>query len=536
MQDPIYDVLVVGAGPVGLSLGIELGMHGHSCLLVEQNERGGVSPRAKTTNVRSKELMRRWGVSDRLKAASPFGVDYAGDVVFAVGLQGPEITRFRNAFHTGTARDPRFAEHAQWIPQYKVEQVLRERVHELPAVELMRETRFVSLVQEDECVLATLETGDSRRRWTVRARYLVGADGARSTVREQLDISMQGISPRGHHCNIIFRAPGLAAQHPLGAALMYWLVSPALPCVLAPLDVGDLWTFGCARSQVGDDVQGMIRRATGYDGVIEILKLDDWVAHELIAQRYRVGRAFLAGDACHLHPPFGGHGMNMGIGDAVDLGWKIHAVLSGWGGESLLDSYEVERGQVHRRVIDESVANHEHLPASFHEDGLEAPGEPGQHLRAAVAQRIQQAKIAEFDSLALVLGSRYERSPVIVREPADGTPPANEHGYVPSAWPGSRSPHLWLRTEQGEQSLFDFYDFHRFTLLCAADEEARVADALGPEAAHVAVLALPAAQLEQAFGAPLVLVRPDQYVAWRGQNLASLPQIVQACRGLTAAA
>ncbi len=352
------EVLIVGAGPAGLSLAIELGMQGRRCLVVESHDRVGVAPRAKTTNVRTRELMRRWGIADRLAAESPFGIDSPSYVVFATRMAGRELARFENAMYCSPARDDRFAEHGQWIPQYTVEKVLRARAMEFEGVEIQFSTTLEDFHQTADAVEAVLKNeGDGRLK--VRARYLVGADGARSTVRDKLGIKMVGTSPLGHFHNTIFRAPGLANKHPLGPAIMYWLVNPEVPSVIAPLDRGDIWSFGCPLLGKDDaDPERLIRAALAIDDIdIEILGRDQWTAHQLIATRYREGRVFLAGDACHLHPPFGGHGMNMGIGDAADLGWKLAATLAGWGGPKLLDSYEIERRQVHRRVVDESVEN-----------------------------------------------------------------------------------------------------------------------------------------------------------------------------------
>ena len=371
------EVLVVGGGPVGLSLALELGLQGRRCLMVERHERTGFAPRAKTTNVRSRELMRRWGIAHRLAAASPFGVDYPSNIVFATRLAGRELARFANAFYCAPVRDERFAEHAQWIPQYKVENVLRARAAELDGVTLRFATELVDwteTAQGIEARLSDLATGETIG---VRAAFLVGADGARSTVREKLGIRMEGRSPLSQHHNIVFRSPGLARRHALGPAVMYWLVNADVPAVVAPLDVGDLWTFGCPKLTIGDaKPEAMIRAALALDADVEILSRDDWTAHQLVAERYRAGRAFLAGDACHLHPPFGGYGMNMGIGDAVDLGWKLAATLAGWGGPALLDSYELERRPIHRRVVDERqrigvVPGHIELGRHLLRDGLD---------------------------------------------------------------------------------------------------------------------------------------------------------------------
>ena len=177
-------VLIIGAGPAGLSLAVELGTQGQRCIVVERHERVGYAPRAKTSNVRTRELFRRWGIADRLAAESPFGVDYPPDVVFATRMNGYELHRFPNAFNGSPARDERYSEHAQWIPQYKVEAVLKTRASELPGVEIRFETELEGFTDHGDHVMAVLRDVKTSGQTSVKAAYIVGADGARSTVRK----------------------------------------------------------------------------------------------------------------------------------------------------------------------------------------------------------------------------------------------------------------------------------------------------------------------------------------------------------------
>jgi 2-polyprenyl-6-methoxyphenol hydroxylase-like FAD-dependent oxidoreductase len=532
------DVLIVGGGPVGLALAIELGSQGHRCQLVESHPRSGLVPRAKTTNVRTRELLRRWGIADRLAAQSPFGTDYPSNVVFATRLGGREIARFENAFCCSPQRDERFAEHAQWIPQYKVEAVLRARVEELPGCTLRYGTRLHTLTQHAHGVQAEVEDLATGQRSQVRARYLVGADGARSTVREQLGIRMEGTSPLSHHRNVVFRAPGLAQAHALGAAVMYWIVNAEIPSVIAPLDQGDLWTFGYPKALQGQaPEEELIQRALGFAHPVEVLSTDDWTAHQLIAQRYRDGRVFLVGDACHLHPPFGGHGMNMGVGDAVDLGWKLSAVLARWAAPALLDSYETERRQVHQRVVDESVMNHSHSSGSLAHPLLEAEGDEADAVRTQVRDKVLSLKRPEFRSLSVVIGAHYETSPVLLRGPADQAPLLAQAEYAANARPGCRAPHLWLADGVGRgASLYDHLAAEGMSLLVtgaalAPDVAAQVADVAAAQGVPLRVLAPQDARLPGLYGAAYVLIRPDHHVAWRGDDLQELPLALQVARG-----
>jgi 2-polyprenyl-6-methoxyphenol hydroxylase-like FAD-dependent oxidoreductase len=522
------DVLIIGAGPAGLSMAVELGSQGQRCIVVERHEHVGYAPRAKNSNVRTRELFRRWGIADRLAAESPFGVDYPPDVVFATRMNGYELHRFPNAFNGDPTRDERYSEHAQWIPQYKVEAVLKTRASELPGVEIRFETELEDFTDHGDHVMAVLRDIKTGEQTIVKAAYIVGADGARSTVREKLGIKMSGTSPLSHNHNIIFRAPGLAARHGLGRAVMYWLVNEEVPSVIAPLDSGDRWTFACPiLSDTLSDPALLIRKALGFDIDIEILNRDEWTAHQLIAERYGSGRAFLIGDACHLHPPFGGYGMNMGIGDALDLGWKLVAVLSGWGGDVLLSSYEIERRQVHQRVIEESVANHAASTTRLVVAGIEDAGDAGDAIRADVGATIAATKRREFYSLGVVLGSRYRQSPVLPSQSsqaglAGGV--AESIDYTPLAGPGCLAPHLWLDAGSARgASLYDHFSSSGFTLLVTTQSAAEAADPLVLAAADLGMplklLVQPVKKLHALYGCDYALIRPDHYIAWCGDSL-----------------
>ena len=259
-----------------------------------------------------------------------------------------------------------------------------------------------------------------------------------------------------------------------------------------------------------------------------------WAAHRLIADRYRERRMILAGDACHLHPPFGGYGMNLGIADGVDLGWKLAAVLRGWGGDGLLDAYEAERRPVHLRTIAEAVENYRVLSADLMKDNLEDATPEGEAARQAIGSEIVAAKTREFSTLGVVLGSRYEGSPLVA---GDGSAPPPEHyaDYQPSAHPGCLAPHAWL---DEHTSLYDRFG-PDCTLLVLADgaEPAIRAISAAADAAGMplTLLDVRTAGLEGLYGAALALIRPDHHVAWRGQAVADAAGLVDRIRGAAAA-
>ncbi|QSI33268.1 NAD(P)-binding protein [Variovorax sp. RKNM96] len=517
-----HQVIIVGAGPAGLAMAIELGQRSIPCLLIERNDRVGYAARAKTTNVRTREHLRRWGIASKLRAVSPMGVDYPSNVVFVTRLAGQELARFENAMYCAPGRNPLYSEHAQWIPQYSLENVMREHAQSLPGVELRFNCELKGVAQDAEGVEARLRDLRTGEELDVRADYLVGADGARSMVRDAIGAKMQGEYGLSRNYNIVFRAPGLAEAHRHGPAIMYWQVNGDAPSLIGPMDSGDKWFFmptGVPKgTTAGDlDAKALIAKATGIDLDYEVLSTDEWVASRLLSDRHRDRRVFLVGDACHLHPPFGGYGMNMGIADSVDLGWKLAAVLQQWGGAALLDSYERERRPIHEQVLEEAVANHATLGNQLAAEGIEDDTEAGARLRGEIGARIQAAKLREFVTLGVVLGYRYEDSPVIV---PDGTPaPARDFlNYVPTARPGSLAPHAWLHDGS---SLYDHFG-QGFTLLALAGAGENDIEAVSLQAAQAGVplkVIRPAeGGLAALYGAPLALIRPDQHVAWRGDT------------------
>lgn len=511
----------MGAGPVGLATAIELGHRGIRCLLIERNDRVGYAPRAKTTNVRTREHFRRWGIADTLRAASPLGVDYPSTVVFCTRLAGHELTRFDNAFYCAPGRNPLYAEHSQWIPQYIVEEVMREHAQSLPSVELRFSCELSSFVQDTDQVHATVRDLAHGGEFIVNAAFVVGADGARSKVRESIGAKLNGKYGLSRNYNVVFHAPGLTQAHKHGRAIMYWQVNAEAPSLIGPMDQGDKWFFMPTGVPEGfkieaDGAAAMIRNATGIDLPYEVLSTDEWVASWLLGDSYRDRRVFLAGDACHLHPPFGGYGMNMGIADGVDLGWKLAAVLQGWGGALLLDSYEQERRPVHEMVMNEAVANHSLLGNQMWAPGLEDNTPDGASLRRELGARIQTSKIREFSTLGVIRGYRYDESPIIAK--AGSEPPGHDYiNYVPSSRPGAVAPHAWMHDGS---SLYDHFG-NGFTLLAhgASIDDIEQAQSQA-RAAGVPLKVIQPAPLgiAQLYSTRLTLIRPDQHIAWRGDT------------------
>lgn len=525
------DVVICGAGPAGLALAVELGGRGVSCLVVERNDRVGYAPRAKTTHTRTREHFRRWGIADDLAAAAPFGLDYPSDIHFVTRLAGYPLAVIEDAFNCAPARNELYAEHSQWIPQYRVEEVLRKHASSLPSVQFLFEHEFLAAEQSAASVRAKVRDGNTSAIFDVDCAYLVGADGARSLIRDLIGAEMVGRYGLAHAYNIIFRAPGLADSHPHGPGVAYWLTNTDAPGMLGPMDKDDLWYFmpGKVAGLDGIDLTNaadLLRRATGIDRPYEVLSVDEWAASEFIADKYRECRIFLIGDACHLHPPTGGYGMNMGIADGVDLGWKLAAVLQGWGGEALLDAYEQERKPVHRKVIDAALSNLSTI--ALHQQitpVIESDCEEGARMRSEVGAMLAEGRAQEFRSLGVMLGSSYDNSPITAHEPSQEASSPAMRDYKPTARPGARAPHAWL--DDG-RSLYDLFG-PGFTLLVFDDVSPAQIEAVRSAAAslHMPIDIVPIGDPRVAglYQRRFALIRPDQHVAWRGDDLPGLPML-----------
>ncbi|MDL4813278.1 FAD-dependent monooxygenase [Actinomadura opuntiae] len=503
-------VLIAGGGPVGLAAAVELGRRGIGCLIVEP--RAAVStarPRCKTVNVRTMEHLRRWGLADRLRERAPLPASWSQDVVFCTSLTGHELSRFTGVLGLSPEGD-RFPEIGQQVPQYVLEELLREAVDGLDACDLLLGSRVVAVRQSDDLVDVTVEDAAGNRS-TVAADYVIGCDGPRSVVREQIGASYSGGEALRPNFGMVFACPELWGHVKHGPAVQYWVVNPSAPALVGPIDREGTWwaiAFGVDRETGERRAQSIIDGLAGRPVRADVLSTDPWTARMQIADRMRDRRVFLAGDAAHLNPPFGGHGLNTGIGDAVDLGWKLAAVLNGWGGPDLLDSYESERRPIQERVIGEATANMRVLSTELLADNLDDGDEAGADAREAAGARIQDTKKAEFHSLDLVLDIRITASPVISygRSTADGV-----------GSPGARLPHRFL--EDGG-SLYDLLgnDLTLLVLGGAAGERA-IEDAAAALGVPLKTVRLPEVSGEGRARPRLLLARPDQIVAWAGDEV-----------------
>ncbi len=518
------EVVIAGGGPVGLATAIELGRRGIACLVVEPRVQvSHARPRCKTVNVRTMEHLRRWGVAEQLRERAPLPVAWSQDIVFCTSLTGFELSRFTGVLGLSPDGD-RVAEPGQQAPQYVLEELLRELAAELEPVTLATGWRVAGLRQDAGAVRVTVQGPDGGRS-LVTADYAVGCDGARSVVREAIGARYTGELALRPNLGMVFRAPGLLARTVHGPAVQYWTLNRAAPALMGPIDRDGTWwiiALGVERERGERQGREIIDAAAGVAVDAEIISHDPWTARMQIVDRLRVGRVLLAGDAAHLNPPFGGHGLNTGIGDAVDLGWKLAAVLRGWGGPRLLDSYEAERRPLQTRVIAAAAANNRVLAPDLIGDHIDAPGEAGARARRDAHARIQATKRAEFHALSLVLDLAYDGSPVLVADGPTRTV-GDDDDPVTEARAGARLPHAWLAPRR---SIYDELG-DGMTLLALTGGREADCDAVRAAAAGrgvpLHVLARPDPDLRDRYRCALLLVRPDQHVAWCGDRLPSDP-------------
>lgn len=512
-------VLVAGGGPVGLATAMELAHHGVPCVVVEgRKEVSWLRPRAKTTSARTMEHFRRWGLADELRKRAPLPVAWSGEAVFCTSLVGREITRFDQCFGLELGGSDLVAESGQQVPQPVVESMLREAVDASPIARLFTGVRVTAVREGPDGVRVDTADHDGRLQ-RIEARYVVGCEGARSLVREALGSRYEGSGSSRPNLSIVFRAPELAEHVPYGPAVHYWVLNPEQPGLVGRLDLTDTWwciAQGVDASAGAVDPERLVHNIIGARVPVEILATDAWQARMLLADRYGSRRMFLAGDAAHQNPPWGGHGFNTGIGDAVNIGWKLAAVVRGWAPESLLSSYEAERRPIAARTIDEAVRNMSTLAPELADPRLSGTDAEFEQARPSVAAAIHATKDGEFHSFPLTLGYAYVDSPIVAVE-LGTVDTADGDGYVPTAAPGHRLPHRWI--SPGD-SLYDRLG-PELTLLgdlsspgCAGLVTA--AQANGVPLGLVDMVDLCGPDWRAAFGADLVLVRPDQHVAWRG--------------------
>lgn len=546
---PDCAVLVIGGGPCGLMLAIELGRRGISTLVLEEKTSPARFPAANATQARTMEHYRRLGFAEKIRAQG-LPPDYPTDIAYFTRLTKYELARF-NLPSARAATEIVKTLSGSWsaaeLPhrcsQMYIERVLRAEAEAEKTVTILPGWRAAGLRENATGVEVEAETVDGRSRRTFRAAYVLGADGARSLTRKALGVTYIGESAAvrdfmgGRMFAFYFRSPRLYELIPHPRAWMYWTVNRERRAFVPAINGRDEFAFHTqlAPDQRADDIsdgeaKAMFQAALGTTLDVEIIARSSWNAgYTLVAEKFRRGRVFIGGDAAHLFTPTGGLGYNTAVEDAVNLGWKLAAVLKGWGGPRLLDSYEPERQAIAKRNTAYARTFADSVGLFVPPPELEDDSPAGEAARKLTGDHFNHHARFEFNIPGITFGGRYDGSPIIV---PDGTapPPDAPNTYVPSACPGGRAPHLWLADGR---SLYDALGFE-FTLLRLGRRAPEAAPFLAAAASFgmpLAVFDLPADEARDLYQADLALIRPDQIVAWRGNSARDALSVLRTASG-----
>jgi 2-polyprenyl-6-methoxyphenol hydroxylase-like FAD-dependent oxidoreductase len=519
-------VLIVGAGPTGLTLAIDLGKRGVRCTLIEQKAKPAFLPKMERINARSMEIYRRLGLSQQIRAAG-LRPDVPMDVYIMLALNEPPLLHLhypsvadaqKNVRATNDGSTP--LEPYQLISQYTLEPLLKSVAETIPAINVRFGCEFLSLEQDAQGVTAQVKTLDGETE-EIRAQYVVGCDGGASLVRKQLGIELSGegnlLSLRQalFKCDELFDRLPLSNGHGRGPGQgRHYHVADDKATFLIMQDSTKHWTLHSVVDS-DDEMKAQFERTIGVPVKYEMLSCAPWRQNLLLADSYGAGRVFIAGDAAHLVIPTGGLGMNSGVGDATDLGWKLAATLAGWGGPGLLKSYEIERRQIGDRNVGASryaTIGRRKWRGMWRPNIREnsAGGEETRKKLSAVAD-VEQRKSNEM--IGAELGYRYVDSPIICNIP--GGPEHLFREYHPTTWPGARLPHVWLGDGTALQDKIP--DGYAILKLAGTKADASGLErAISAHGAPVRVLDVPDQAAREVYGYDLVLVRPDMHVVWRG--------------------
>ncbi|TVP44628.1 MAG: FAD-binding protein [Halomonas sp.] len=524
------DLLIVGAGPVGMSAAIEAGRRGKRVIILEQREaENPAGAKCNTVAARSMEIFRSFGIADQVAAAG-LPDDYPTDVIVATSVTGSELTRLKLP-----SRNERGGEEfgdSSWpspepmvrVSQIYLEPILKQAMLSTPGITAHFSAEVTAVTQDDDsCTLtATFADGTSR---SLRAPYLLGADGARSLVRKSTGAKLTGDAEIARTRSTLIHAPTLnelwGDRRP---AWMSWLVNHEARGVLVAIDGQDTWLVHRALPRGETDFETVDRDASlravlGVDKSFhyEVLHHEDWIGRRMVADRLRDRRIFVAGDAAHLWVPMAGYGMNAGIADAINAVWVICNMLEGWAGSKMLEAYNAERhpitDQVSRHAMQVMVdmmdaLGKDQVPRAFSSRYNPA----GLAMRVYMARKLAPINEAQFLPEGLNFGYFYEGSPIIQ---ADGkAPDYSMDTHTPSTVPGCRLPHFFVDGRPVMDLLGPVYTLLRFdpaldtsALTNAADQAGmplKVVDAQRPD--------------DPAFTHSLIIVRRDQHIAWRGQS------------------
>jgi 2-polyprenyl-6-methoxyphenol hydroxylase-like FAD-dependent oxidoreductase len=543
-------VLIVGGGPVGMTLALDLARRGIDVVVAEKRPANDPpSVKCGQISARSMEIFRRLGVANKLRGAG-LPADYPNDIVSATSVLGIELSRVlipargvRGTAATGPDTMWPTPEHTHRVNQKFFEPVLFAHVAEQPRVRILNSTEVAEITEHEQGVTAIANDLDRRERISIDCTYLVGCDGAGSMVRKAIGAEYVGTPVLQHAQSTHIRAPALLNLLPGKPAWLYFSLNPRRCGVTMAVDGRETWNIQnysypgeADLNSVDPDWAIRMILGVGPEFHYEVLSREDWIARRLVADKFRDRRVFICGDAAHLWIPLGGYGMNAGIADAANLAWKLAGTLNGWASPDILDAYDAERqpitDQASRIIAD--IARRVIEQRSKISADIERQDSVGEATRARVGKEAYDLDVQQQCCGGLNFGYFYESSPIIVYDDEGG--PAYTMGtFTSSTVPGCRVPHLWLA---GHRSLYDALG-PDYTLL-RLDPTTRVTgivDAAAQRGVPLTVVDVKARGACELYRRKLVLVRPDQHVAWRGDEEPSaaldLIDIVRGARAVT---
>lgn len=536
-------VIVIGAGPVGLALAGDLGWRGVPCVLVERGDGSVFQPRMDMVGVRTMEFCRRWGITEWVENAG-YNRDYSQDYAWVSQLHGGyEFGREEFPSVREEPRPPQSPQKRERCPQNFFDPVLARFAKSTGEVDVRYNTEYVSHTEHVDGVTVELRDVNSGQISAIECQYLIGCDGGASKVKENLGITMSGTPALTYTTNAIIQCDSLEQLHDKKPGYRYIFIGPeGTWSTVVAINGRNWWRFsivgdGTMRTLTEDDVAAAFRRAVGREDFdFKIISVMPWIRRQLVADTYGTARVVLAGDSAHLTSPTGGFGMNMGIQDAVDLGWKLQALVEGWGGPHLMKSYEIERRPVAIRNVNEATGNLKLMlkPRETLTPQVFEPGPVGDAARKEFGDAYTTMMKREWYTIGIHLGFRYEGSPVIV---PDGSlePEDTVTTYEQTARPGHRAPHVWLEPGKSTLDLFG-----RGFVLLRFDPKAeveRLVDAAQDAEIPMQVIDIDNDQARALYARKLVLVRPDGHVGWRADaqpdDAAYVIDIVRGARAFT---
>jgi 2-polyprenyl-6-methoxyphenol hydroxylase-like FAD-dependent oxidoreductase len=523
-------VLIVGAGPVGLTLALDLASRGVDVVIAELRE-AGEPPSVKCNHVsaRSMEIFRRLGIAKTLRDAG-LPADYPNDASYRTTATGIELSRIpipcRAERYTATGGPDTWwptPEPPHRINQIYLEPLLFAHAAALLRIRILNRTEVEGFTQDEHGVTTTARSLASGERVTMTSAYLVGCDGAKSTVRRAIDAKLSGTPVIQRVQSTYFRAPELLRLLPGKNAWMYLALNPRRCGTVIAIDGRDHWLVHNHLHAEEPDFDSVDRDwairtilGVGPDFRYQVLSKEDWTGRRLVADRFRAGRVFICGDAAHLWIPYAGYGMNAGIADATNLAWLLAATLAGWAEPAILDAYERERlpitDQVSRFAMDIALKVIKHRRSTPPE--VELSGPEGDAVRARVGKEAYDLNVQQYCCGGLNFGYFYDASPIIAYD-SETAPAYTMAEFTPSTVPGCRMPHVWL---SGRRSLYDALgpDYTLVRSHPAIDVSGLVRAAERRSFPLTVLDVEPPADSLAPFAQKLILVRPDQHVAWRG--------------------